>query len=61
VLDQSGKPIPRLYAAGELGSLFAWLYEAGGGLAECIVFGRSRGTMPLTKSRSPRGREALFP
>ena len=43
VLDQSGKPIPRLYAAGELGSLFAWLYEAGGGLAECIVFGRIAG------------------
>jgi succinate dehydrogenase/fumarate reductase flavoprotein subunit len=32
-----------LYAAGELGSLFAWLYEAGGGLAECIVFGKIAG------------------
>jgi succinate dehydrogenase/fumarate reductase flavoprotein subunit len=35
--------IRRLYAAGELGSLFAWLYEAGGGLAECIVFGKIAG------------------
>jgi succinate dehydrogenase/fumarate reductase flavoprotein subunit len=43
VLDHSGKPIPRLYAAGELGSLFGWLYEAGGGLAECIVFGKIAG------------------
>jgi len=43
VLDHSGKPIPRLYAAGELGSLFGWLYEAGGGLSECLVFGRIAG------------------
>ncbi|MFH1123983.1 MAG: FAD-binding protein [Pseudomonadota bacterium] len=43
VLDHSGKPIPRLYAAGELGSLFGWLYEPGGGLSECLVFGRIAG------------------
>jgi len=43
VLDHEGKPIPRLYAAGELGSLFGMLYEAGGGFAECLVFGRIAG------------------
>jgi succinate dehydrogenase/fumarate reductase flavoprotein subunit len=43
VLDNAGKPIPRLYAAGELGSMFAWLYEAGLGLSECFVFGRIAG------------------
>lgn len=43
VLDNEGKPIPRLYAAGELGSLFGMLYEAGGGLAECLVFGKIAG------------------
>jgi succinate dehydrogenase/fumarate reductase flavoprotein subunit len=43
VLDNAGKPIPRLYAAGELGSLFAWLYEAGFGLSECFVFGKIAG------------------
>jgi succinate dehydrogenase/fumarate reductase flavoprotein subunit len=43
VLDNAGKPIPRLYAAGELGSLFGWLYEAGGGLSECFVFGKIAG------------------
>jgi succinate dehydrogenase/fumarate reductase flavoprotein subunit len=43
VLDHSGRPIPRLYAAGELGSLFGWLYEPGGGLSECVVFGRIAG------------------
>ena len=43
VLDNDNRPIPRLYAAGELGSLFGMLYEAGGGLAECIVFGKIAG------------------
>jgi len=43
VLDNDGKPIPRLYAAGELSSLFGWLYEAGGGHAECLVFGKIAG------------------
>lgn len=43
VLDNNGKPIRRLNGAGELGSLFGWLYEGGGGLAECLVFGRIAG------------------
>jgi len=43
VLDNNGKPIPRLYAAGELSSIIGWLYEAGGGHAECIVFGKIAG------------------
>ncbi|MDO8673127.1 MAG: FAD-binding protein, partial [Dehalococcoidia bacterium] len=42
VLNTVGSPIPRLYAAGELGSLFGMLYPSGGGnLSECIAFGRS--------------------
>jgi succinate dehydrogenase/fumarate reductase flavoprotein subunit len=49
VLDHSGKPIPRLYAAGELGSLFGWLYEPGGGLSECLVFGRIAGHNAATE------------
>jgi len=43
VLDTQGKPIPRLYAAGELGSIFGRLYQGGGNLAECIAFGRIAG------------------
>ena len=43
VLDNNGKPIPRLYAVGELGSFISWLYEAGAGLAECLVFGQIAG------------------
>jgi succinate dehydrogenase/fumarate reductase flavoprotein subunit len=41
VLDSSGKSIPHLYAAGELGSVYGFLYPTGGGnLAEMIAFGR---------------------
>ena len=41
VVNPFGEPIPRLYAAGECGSVFGMLYPAGGGnLAECVAFGR---------------------
>ena len=43
VLDTKGKPIPRLYSAGELGSLWGFLYDGGGNLAECLASGRIAG------------------
>lgn len=44
VLRADGVPVPRLYAAGELGSIYGMLYPSGGGnLAECIAFGRIAG------------------
>lgn len=43
VLDNEGKPIPRLYSAGELGALSSLQYEAGTDLCECLVFGRIAG------------------
>ena len=43
VLDPDGKPIPRLYEAGELGSVTGGLYQGGNSLAECIVFGQIAG------------------
>ena len=43
VLHVSGKPIPRLYAVGELGSMFGHIYELGGNLGECISSGRIAG------------------
>jgi succinate dehydrogenase/fumarate reductase flavoprotein subunit len=44
VLNVDGDPIPRLYAAGELGSVYGMLYPSGGAnLAECIAFGRIAG------------------
>jgi succinate dehydrogenase/fumarate reductase flavoprotein subunit len=40
VLDPFGAPLPRLYTAGEIGSVFGHVYMAGGNLAECFVGGR---------------------
>ena len=43
VLDPFGAPIPRLYEAGELGSIWGHLYLSGGNLAECLITGRIAG------------------
>ncbi|MEE8515249.1 MAG: FAD-dependent oxidoreductase [Alphaproteobacteria bacterium] len=43
IIDVNGDAIPRLYAAGELGSSFGHLYLAGGNIAECFVTGRIAG------------------
>ena len=41
ILNADGEPIPRLYGAGEFGSIYGMLYPSGGGnIAECIAFGR---------------------
>ncbi len=43
VLTPFGAPVPGLYAAGELGSLFGHLYMSGGNLAECFIGGKRAG------------------
>lgn len=43
VLNPYGEPIPRLYVAGELGSIWGFLYLSGGNLAECFISGRIAG------------------
>jgi hypothetical protein len=43
IVDTSGTPIARLYAAGELGSSFGHLYLSGGNIAECFVTGAVAG------------------
>ncbi|WP_026842274.1 FAD-dependent oxidoreductase [Citrifermentans bremense] len=43
IVDPFGKPIPGLYGAGELGSLWGLLYQGGGNIAECLAFGRIAG------------------
>ncbi len=43
VVDPFDQPIPRLYAAGELGSVFGHIYMSGGNLAECVIGGRTAG------------------
>jgi succinate dehydrogenase/fumarate reductase flavoprotein subunit len=43
VLNTFGDAIPRLYVAGELGSIWGFLYLSGGNLSECLVSGRIAG------------------
>ena len=43
VLDHHGQPIPRLYEAGELGSMFSDLYQNGSYLTEAMISGRAAG------------------
>jgi succinate dehydrogenase/fumarate reductase flavoprotein subunit len=43
VLDSFEKPIPRLYSAGEFGSMWGIIYQGAGNIGECVVFGRIAG------------------
>lgn len=43
VLRPDNSPVPGLYAAGELGSVWSMIYQGGGNLGECIAFGRIAG------------------
>jgi succinate dehydrogenase/fumarate reductase flavoprotein subunit len=52
VLRPDGSPIPRLYSAGELGSVWGMLYQGGGNIAECIAFGRISGLNATSEKRS---------
>lgn len=51
VIDPDGCPIPRLYSAGEFGSMFGFMYEGGSNTAECIVFGRIAGANAAGEAR----------
>jgi succinate dehydrogenase/fumarate reductase flavoprotein subunit len=43
VLGPYGEPIPRLYVAGEISSIFGHLYLEAGNIAECFIGGRIAG------------------
>jgi succinate dehydrogenase/fumarate reductase flavoprotein subunit len=43
VMDFGNRPIPRLYAAGELGSFFGFLYQGGSNYPEAWAFGQIAG------------------
>jgi succinate dehydrogenase/fumarate reductase flavoprotein subunit len=43
VLNPFGEPVAGLYAAGELGSAFGYLYISGGNIAECFIGGQIAG------------------
>ena len=40
VVRPDSTPIPRLYSAGELGSIYSYLYQGTGNIGECLAFGR---------------------
>jgi hypothetical protein len=52
VLDPYGNPIPRLYAVGEFGSVFGFLYPGGCNLPECIVSGILAGRSAIEETRA---------
>jgi succinate dehydrogenase/fumarate reductase flavoprotein subunit len=43
IVRPDGSPIPRLYSAGELGSIYCYLYQGTGNIGECLAFGRISG------------------
>jgi len=43
IVRPDGSPIPRLYRAGELGSIYSYLYQGTGNIGECLAFGRISG------------------
>ena len=48
VLDHHGKFIPRLFEAGELGSMFSDLYQNGSYITEAIITGRNAARAALS-------------
>jgi hypothetical protein len=40
VVRPDDTPIPRLYSAGELGSIYSYMYQGTGNIGECLAFGR---------------------
>lgn len=43
ILDTNGNIIPGLFSCGEMGSMFADMYNGGGNLGECSIYGRIAG------------------
>ena len=43
VVDTQGNPIPHLYSSGELGSIWADVYQGASNIGECLIFGRISG------------------
>lgn len=58
VLDHAGRPIPRLYEAGELGSMFSNLYQNGAYLTEAMISGRAAGANAVRRDPWSRAGEA---
>lgn len=50
VINAHGDPIPRLYEAGEIGSIWGFLYLGGGNLGECFVTGQIAGAQAAAQA-----------
>ena len=50
IVRPNGTPIPRLYSAGELGSIYSYLYQGTGNIGECLAFGRIAGRNAATET-----------
>jgi succinate dehydrogenase/fumarate reductase flavoprotein subunit len=49
IVNPYGGPIRRLYSAGELGSIYGFLYQGGGNIGECLAFGKIAGKNAATE------------
>lgn len=61
VLDPYGNPIPRLYEAGELGSIWGHVYLLSGNIVECIVGGRIAGRLAAAEPIAAAEHTAIAP
>jgi succinate dehydrogenase/fumarate reductase flavoprotein subunit len=51
IVRPHGTPIRRLYSAGELGSIYSYLYQGTGNIGECLAFGRVSGRHAAAEMR----------
>ena len=51
IVRPDGTPIPRLYSAGELGSIYSYMYQGTGNIGECLAFGRVAGRNAAAQTR----------
>ncbi len=52
ILSVDDEPIPHLYSAGEFGGITSHMYNGGGNMAECLIFGKIAGTN-AAKAKEP--------
>jgi len=51
IVRPDNTPIARLYSAGELGSIYSYLYQGTGNIGECFAFGRICARNAVAESR----------
>ena len=56
IVRPDGTQIKRLYSAGELGSIYSYLYQGTGNIGECLAFGRVSGRNAAAETPWDEGR-----